>query len=247
MAGAVALVDDLLREWRANAERWESVADATRKLGIETWNPGLHAADVHATFLRKFPPKKGALLALGLNPGPYGMAQTGVPFTDCRTLTAKLGIPLDIPGRAPPDLARRLRKDNGKWRGTYERSSLVVYALLEHAWGDLGTAYANWFVGNPCPLLFLDPEDWNVTPADPRLRKVPGMQELRRQAVERFAAVLEPRGVVCLGNDVATVVGDVADALVGAENVVRFGHPARAPPKEWAKGLKAELAKRRLL
>lgn len=243
----MALVDDLVAEWRANAERWESVAKRARSAGVDAWNPGLYAGDVHERFLRAFPPKRGALLALGLNPGPAGMAQTGVPFTDCRTARGRLGIPLEIPGRAPADLARRLRKENGRWKLTYERSSLVVYTFLDAAWGDLRTAYANWFVGNPCPLLFLDPDAWNVTPADARLKRVEGMQELRREAVERFAAILRPRGAVCLGADVATAVGDACAAAVGENRVVRWPHPARAAPKAWAADLKRELTRRGLL
>lgn len=241
-----ALVRDLVAAWRANGERWETVAKEARALGLEAWNPALYAADVHAAFLRRFPPRQGALLALGLNPGPYGMAQTGIPFTDCRTARDALGIPLEIPGRAPSDLDRRLRKADGRWRGTYERSSLVVYTFLHAAWGTMEDAYANWFVGNPCPLLFLEPEGWNVTPADARLRRIEAVRELRREAVRRFAAPLKPRGIVCLGNDVAEAVGEVADDLVGAQRVVRYAHPARAVPREWARGLVQELDRRGL-
>jgi len=242
------LVEALCRQWHANAQRWEAVAKRARDAGLEVWNPGLYAADLHTEFLSRFPPRRGALLALGLNPGPYGMAQTGIPFTDCRTARDALGLPIDIPGRAPADLARRLTKENGKWRGTYERSSLVVYTFLRRAYGDLSTAYANWFVGNPCPLLFLDPAPgWNVTPADPRLRRIPEVAALRVQAVEAFARALSPRGVVCLGADVAACVGDAAGAVVGEENVVRWSHPARAAPKAWAAGLTRELTRRGLL
>lgn len=238
---AEPLVERLIAAWRENSRRWEAVAEEARGLGLEVWNPGLYAADVHAKFLRAFPPSKGAVLALGLNPGPYGMAQTGIPFTDCRTATSKLGIPLELPGRAPADLARRLRKPNGKWRGTYERSSLGIYAFLESTWGDLRTAYANWFVGNPCPLLFLDPKAWNVTPADARLRRLAAMRDLRRHAVEEFARVLGPRAVVCLGQDVAQAVGDSARRAVGERPVLVYRHPARAAPRSWAAGLRRSL------
>jgi hypothetical protein len=175
------------------------------------------------------------------------MAQTGIPFTDCRTAKKDLGLALELPGRAPEDLSNRLRKENGRWRGTYERSSLVVYGFLKLAWGDLKSAFANWFVGNPCPLLFLDPKAWNVTPADSRLRRLPEMQSLRTEAVERFHDALQCRGIVCLGQDVAKAVGETADRLVGLKNVVRWEHPARAIPKKWAAGLAAELKSRKLL
>lgn len=243
----MTLVDDLLAAWRTNAERWESVRKDCEAAGVRVFNPGLYAHDTYAQFLRKFPPKRGALLALGLNPGPAGMAQTGIPFTDCRTAAAKLGLDVRIPGRAPSDLDRLLQKTPGKYRLTYERSSLVIYAFLEHAWGDLGTAYANWYVGNPCPLLFLTPEGHNVTPAHAGLRRIAAIRDLRREAVERFATILRPRGVVALGNDVAAAVGDIAERLVGPERYVPFKHPAREPPATWGRELATELRRRRLL
>jgi single-strand selective monofunctional uracil DNA glycosylase len=244
-----ALVDALVREWGANGKRWERVARDARAAGLEVWNPALYAGKAHAEYLRRFPPRTGALLALGLNPGPYGMAQTGIPFTDCRTAKGDLGLPgLDIPGFAPKDLIARLKKPTGKWRGTYERSSLVVYAFLKKAWGgSLKGAYSNWFVGNPCPLLFLEPGGWNVTPAHPKLKKIAGMKELREVAVARFAAVLKPRGIVCLGADVAAAVEEVGEKLVGKDSYVRYPHPARAVPVKWAEGLVADLKGRNLL
>jgi len=244
---AKSLASVLVEEWRENGLRWESVARDARAAGLEVWNPALYAAAPHSEFLRRFPPRRGALLALGLNPGPYGMAQTGIPFTDCRTARRDLGLKLELPGCAPSDLEKRLRKENGRWRGTYERSSLGVYAFLRQGWGDLESAYANWFVGNPCPLLFLEPGGWNVTPAHPKLRKIAGMKELREAAVERFAAALQPRAIVCLGQDVAQAVEAVGERLVGKERYIRYPHPARAVPVKWAAGLVRELRSKKLL
>ena len=241
------LAEALLCQWRDNGRRWEKVATQARVLGLEVWNPALYALGVYQAYLSKFPPKRGALLALGLNPGPYGMAQTGIPFTDCRTARRDLGLIIDIPGEAPPDLISRLKKENGKWKATYERSSLGIYQFLYKAWGNLQAAYENWFVGNPCPLLFLDPAAWNVTPADPRLKRIPEVATLRQMAVTRFSHVLKARGIICLGADVAKAVGNTAEQLVGPDQVIYYEHPARAVPTQWAEGLVQELTRRRLL
>jgi len=241
------LAEKLLAEWRENGRRWERFAKEARGAGLQVWNPALYALDIYQEYLTKFPPEPGAILALGLNPGPYGMAQTGIPFTDCRTASGALGMEMTIPGKAPDDLISRLKKANGKWRGTYERSSLGMYRFLILAWGDIKTAYRNWFVGNPCPLLFLDPERWNVTPADPRLRRMKEVGELRQRAVIGFSEILNPRGIVCFGKDVAKAVGEVAIRQVGPDRVVFYEHPARAVPEKWAAGLLQELTQRQLL
>ena len=241
------LAGRLLREWGANGRRWEGVARAARRVGLRVWNPARYALPAYTRYLEKFPPRRGAILALGLNPGPYGMAQTGIPFTDCRTAARRLGIHLELPGLAPDDLRRLLHKPGGGWKMTYERSSLGIYRFLDLAWGGLEKAYANWYVGNPCPLLFLEPDGANVTPADTRLRRLDAVRQLRQVAVERFASVLKPRGIVCLGKDVAQAVGETAENLVGAANVVRYRHPAREAPEAWARGLVEALRSRGLI
>lgn len=238
----------LLAEWRANGERWRDALARWRPAGVETFNPALYAIDLYERFLERFPPGPRPVVALGLNPGPFGMAQTGIPFTDCRTAEKILGVDLPLPGRAPAALSKRLRRDDGRWRGTYERSSLGIYKAMRLAWGDVKTAYRNWYVINACPVLFLEARDYkNMTPADGPLRKLEGFQELRRTALERFAAILEPRGVVCLGKDVSAALGPAAEALVGAGRVVHYPHPARAVPDLWAGGLARELGRRGLL
>jgi len=241
------LAKKLLSEWRANGKRWDHFAKEAERVGLQVWNPALYAIDIFREYLTEFPPNPGAILALGLNPGPYGMAQTGIPFTDCRTARRDLGIKIAIPGKAPADLIVRLKKGNGKWRGTYERSSLGIYSFLKMAWGDIKTAYQNFFVGNPCPLLFLDPTGWNVTPADPRLGRMQEVGKLRRDAVIGFSKIVHPRGIVCLGKDVAKAVGEVAINEVGLNHVVFYEHPARAVPEKWAGGLLRELASRQLI
>lgn len=238
----------LLAEWKENGRRWEAAVKRWKPEGVEAFNPALYAADLYERFLERFPPAPNPIFALGLNPGPHGMAQTGIPFTDCRTAALILGIPLPLPGRAPAALARRLKREDGRWRGHYERSSLGIYKALKLAWGDLETAYRNWYVVNACPLLFLKAGDFkNMTPADGPLKRLEGFQELRREALENFSRLLRPRAVVCLGKDVSASLGPSAEALVGASLVVHYPHPARAVPDLWASGLARELERRGLL
>ncbi|MBT7971315.1 MAG: single-stranded DNA-binding protein, partial [Verrucomicrobia bacterium] len=45
-----------------------------------TYNPLEYAWDRHCDYLKNFGSGTKKVLFLGMNPGPYGMAQTGVPF-----------------------------------------------------------------------------------------------------------------------------------------------------------------------
>ena len=232
------LAEALLKEWMANAQRWEKIAIQARAAGLDVWNPPLYTEEIYRRFLQRYPPKPSPILLLGLNPGPHGMAQTGIPFTDCRTASQLLDISLPIPGKAPTDLARRLKKPTGRWRSTYERSSLGIYRFLRLGWNNsLEDAFARVYFANPCPLLFLTAEGKNVTPADPILKRLPEIADLRREAVRRSGALLAPSSVVCLGSDAFSVMGKAASELVGPENVHAYPHPARAIPIAWAAGL----------
>jgi hypothetical protein len=87
----------------------------------------------------------------GLNPGPYGMAQTGVPFTDLKRLASDLpklaralaasGESLALPGLAPPSLRPFLTR-------TFESSAVRVYKFLARA-RDGG--------GGAAPQIFVNP------------------------------------------------------------------------------------------
>ena len=44
------------------------------------YNPLEYAWKSHKSYLEKYGEGEGRVLLIGMNPGPWGMAQTGVPF-----------------------------------------------------------------------------------------------------------------------------------------------------------------------
>ena len=63
------------------------------------YNPLDYAWNAHEIYLRKYGDSKKRVVFLGMNPGPFGMTQTGVPFgeiaavRDWLKITAKIGKP----------------------------------------------------------------------------------------------------------------------------------------------------------
>ena len=69
-----------------------SLVNITRKLSEEVatlsfslptthvYNPLEYAWAPHVDYLQKYGQKQHRVLLLGMNPGPFGMTQTGVPF-----------------------------------------------------------------------------------------------------------------------------------------------------------------------
>lgn len=242
---------------RRNARRWgrlgREIAAAT---GWQVWNPGLYGDAWHARFRALYPPAPHPVLSFGLNPGPYGMSQTGLPFTDLKRLVACLPAlatdiaaasgeaALEVPGLAPASLRPYLTRG-------FESSSVRVYRFLAHAHGDAEEGVRRFVFVNPCSLLFMDrAERRNRTPADlVRAARAHGsadaralldqVDRLRWRCAEDALELFAPRAVVLLGRDVQGALGERLRER--GVTVLDWEHPARAVPDPWARGLAREL------
>ena len=56
------------------------------------YNPLIHAARGHRRYVRRFGDRDKRVIFLGMNPGPYGMTQTGVPFGEIASVRDWMGI-----------------------------------------------------------------------------------------------------------------------------------------------------------
>src|SRR4051812_44128604 len=68
------------------------------------YNPLKHAWKPHEAYLRKFGDSKKKIIFLGMNPGPFGMVQTGVPFGEIAAVRDWMGIrePVTRPAKEHP-------------------------------------------------------------------------------------------------------------------------------------------------
>lgn len=252
------------RAWRRAGRRWEAlVPDLRGATGWKIWNPGIYGERWHARFRRRHSPGTHPLLIFGLNPGPYGMAQTGIPFTDIRRLVTSLpelalelrrmGEAVEVPGLAPADLRPFLGR-------CFESSAVRVYRFLERGWGSAERGWSDVVVANPCTLLFVDPAvGKNRTPADlgKAARAGPGgasraraleeaSDHLRIRCATDAVEALDPRGVILFGKDVQGALGPALCGLLGEKKVIPWEHPARAVPESWSAGLLAAIRNRGL-
>jgi len=247
--------------WRRSARRWESLSGRIESAtGWKVWNPGRYGERWHAHFRSTYPVREGGILIFGLNPGPYGMSQTGIPFTDIKRLEAHLPAlagairerdgNLRLPGLAPRSLHPFLSR-------TFESSAVRVYRFLELGWGSAEEGWRHVTVANGCSLLFMDRSGKNRTPADlyAAASRVMGDRREAKRLLDRCLAArclaakdavraLSPRGVVLLGKDTQQALAEEMNRLLGEAGILAWEHPARAVPDKWARGLLAELVRR---
>jgi len=125
------------------------------------YNPLAYAAAPHESYLRRYGAARGRVLLLGMNPGPFGMAQTGVPFGDVTLVRDWLGISAAVgqPRRVHPQ-----RPVLGFACPRSEVSGTRLWGWARARFGTPGRFFRRFFVLNYCPLVFMERSGLNRTP-----------------------------------------------------------------------------------
>lgn len=222
-----------------------ALADEVDRLGTPApaayvYNPLGYARRPHEAYLERFGGPSREIVLLGMNPGPFGMAQTGVPFGDVVTVREWLGIDEPV-GKPPREHPRRPVLGLGCPR--VEVSGQRLWGWARQRFGTPESFFARFFVANYCPLVFLEDGGRNLTPDKlPAAAREPLFAACDR-ALARMVEVLAPEWVIGVGRFAR---GRAEAALAGSG--VRIGeilHPSPASPKAnrgWADQAEAQLA-----
>lgn len=120
-----------------------------------------YAWEPHLAYLERFGGLGARALWLGMNPGPWGMAQTGVPFGAVPRVRDFLGI--ERPVRTPY-LMHPKRPIEGFATQRVEVSGDRLWGLVEAMCGTPERFFADHLVLNHCPLVWQTETGRNVTP-----------------------------------------------------------------------------------
>ncbi|NNK02200.1 MAG: single-stranded DNA-binding protein, partial [Desulfatitalea sp.] len=190
------------------------------------YNPLTYARSAHLTFWRRYglPPKQ--VLLVGMNPGPWGMAQTGVPFGDVEKVSRWLNIhdPVDIPARQHPK--RPILGFNCR-RG--EVSGRRLWGWAESRFQTPERFFKRFGVINYCPLVFMEVSGRNRTPDKLPAKEKDPLLRLCDEALLALVRIIQPQYVVGVGKFAANRAEHCLSGLnltVGA-----ISHPSPANPK----------------
>lgn len=125
------------------------------------YNPLDYARDAHELYLERFGCGRKRVLFLGMNPGPFGMAQTGVPFGEVAAVRDWMGINVPVRKPAAENLARPV---DGFACARSEVSGRRLWGLFARRWPVADDFFADHFVVNYCPLVFMEESGRNRTP-----------------------------------------------------------------------------------
>ena len=124
------------------------------------YDPLSYAWQAHETYLRRYAASRKRVIFLGMNPGPFGMVQTGVPFGEVAAVRDWLGIETGV-GKPLAENPRRPVEGFACQRS--EVSGRRLWGLFRERFGSPEAFFAEHFVANYCPLAFFD-GGRNLTP-----------------------------------------------------------------------------------
>lgn len=173
-----------------------AVSAADWETPSHVYNPLEYAWSGHRKYLARYGGKRGRVLLLGMNPGPWGMAQTGVPFGNVSSvrnwfhIETKLGR--NLPEQHPkyPILGMACHRDEG--------SGQRLWGWAHQRCGTPEEFFTRFFVWNYCPLLFLA-QNRNLTPDKLNERETVVLGRSCNQALTDVIAYLQPVAVVGIG------------------------------------------------
>ncbi len=190
------------------------------------YNPLGYARGPHEAYLERFGSAPKEAVLVGMNPGPFGMAQTGVPFGDVGMVRDWMGIEEAV---GHPPLEHKKRPILGFACTRSEVSGSRLWGWARDRFGSPERFFARFFVINYCPLVFLEETGRNRTPDKlPKAERAPleaACDHALRAAVEHLRA---PRviGVGVYARDAARRALDGLDVAVGC-----MLHPSPASPR----------------
>ena len=203
------------------------------------YNPLIYARPAHHAYLNLAGAEPGRVVLLGMNPGPWGMTQTGVPFGEVAYVREWLGIDARV---EPPIVQHPKRPILGFDCRRSEVSGRRVWGWAKERFENPEAFFRRFLVWNYCPLAFLLESGANLTPDRlPAHAKAPLFQACDR-ALRQAVEALEPRLVVGIGTfaegRALRALGDL-DVPVG-----RMLHPSPASPaanRGWREQAEREL------
>jgi len=188
------------------------------------YNPLGYAEPALRQYLERFGDTPKRVLFLGMNPGPWGMAQTGVPFGEVAVVRDWMKIDAVV-GRPPREHSKRPVQGLACPRS--EVSGRRLWGLFAARFETADRFFADHLVLNHCPLVFMEESGRNRTPDKLPAEQREPLLAACDTALSDLIDLYGPRW--CIG------VGGFAEkrlrAVVGERSTVgRVLHPSPASP-----------------
>ncbi|MAQ19816.1 MAG: single-stranded DNA-binding protein [Sandaracinus sp.] len=203
------------------------------------YDPTRYARAAHHDYLKRFGRGRKEVVFLGMNPGPWGMAQTGVPFGEVSYARDWMGVKGRI---GKPEVEHPKRPIEGFECARSEVSGRRLWGWAEQRFGTAEAFFERFYVANYCPLVFMEESARNRVPEKLPVAERQPLLDACDEALVEVIEALQPELVVGVG----AWARKRAEAALG-DLGVRIGqvlHPSPASPRAnrgWQEQAEAEL------
>jgi single-strand selective monofunctional uracil DNA glycosylase len=224
------------------------LASETDKLSFNgkvnhVYNPLIYAREAHIDYIKKYGKEKKKVLFLGMNPGPWGMAQTGIPFGEITYSKNWLKIEGTI---FQPKESHPKRPIEGWECPRSEVSGRRLWGLMEERYATAKAFFENHYIENYCPLVFMEEGGKNLTPDKLPANERDPLVKICDKHLKKVIEILEPEFLVGVGKYAEKNFKRVVETMDNKENykISAILHPSPANPhanKGWSEAVIKQL------
>lgn len=205
------------------------------------YNPLRYARAGHQAYVERYGTRPKKVVLVGMNPGPFGMVQTGVPFGHVGLVRDWMGIEVPI-GKPPREHPKRPVTGFACTRSEVSGQRLWGWARSRCA--KAGLFFDDFFVLNFCPLAFLEESGRNLTPDKLGAGQREKLFAACDAALAKSIDALEPAWLVGVGAFAAARVLPLARARGIGTGAIP--HPSPASPaanRGWSEAAESAFAR----
>ena len=200
-----------------------------------------YAREGYESYLRKFADTKKKVLMLGMNPGPFGMAQTGVPFGEIAAVRDWMGLDPKI---GKPENEHPKRRILGMGCPNSEVSGRRLWGLFSERFPKAEDFFRDHLVINFCPLVWMKGTGANLTPDKIKASEMAGVDAACQKHLRRLIEILEPEHLIGVGAYAEKQMLAAKGELETRAKVGKILHPSPASPaanRGWAQAAGRQL------
>lgn len=197
-----------------------------------TYQPLDYAWQTHCDYLQRYGSGKKRVLFLGMNPGPFGMAQTGVPFGEIPAVRDWMNISGAVGSPAQPHPKRPI---DGFACAKSEVSGRRLWGLFAQLYPQADDFFRDHFVANYCPLVWMSASGANLTPDKLSATEMQPVEQACQRHLQQVIAALQPQWLIGVGAYAEQRLREACPTFSGS--IGKILHPSPASPaanRDWA-------------
>jgi single-strand selective monofunctional uracil DNA glycosylase len=191
------------------------------------YNPLEYARKPHQTYIERFARSEKRVLFLGMNPGPWGMAQTGIPFGEVAAVKKWIRICEEVgkPAREHPK-----RPIEGFACNKSEVSGRRLWGLFSEQFPDAKDFFREHYVVNYCPLVWMEQSGRNRTPDKIPAGEMSDVYSACDKYVRSHLEVLRPAFAIGVGGFAEMCFRRICEDAGLSPTIGKILHPSPASP-----------------